>query len=165
MIFIHDCELCMQRLACGRRMYAVIITLYYHMGLRPQKDGGDDDDDRPTTNPTNKQFTNTQRNKHTGKQSSLPHTTNTILGLLHLRFFCPHFYCLRLITQLRQEASSARSLHPLFTENDRAQWSVAGALRGQCPVQPMKTLGSWPMTSLRGLWLGGRCEACGLCWR
>ena len=126
------------------------------MGLRPQNDDGDDDDDdRPTTNPTNKQFTNTQRNKHTSKQSSLPHTTNTILGLLHLKFFCPHFYCLRLITQLGQEASSARSLHPLFTENDRAQWSVAGALRGQCPVQPMKTLGSWPMTSLRGLWLGG----------
>ena len=22
-------------------------------------------------------------------------------------------------------------------------------------MQPMKTLGSWPMTSLRGLWLGG----------
>ena len=50
-------------------------------------DGGDDDDDRPTTNQTNKQFTNTQRNKQKSKQSSLPHTTNTILGLLQLKFF------------------------------------------------------------------------------
>ena len=29
-----------------------------------------------------------------------------------------------------------------------------GALRGPWPVQPMKTRGLWPMTTLRGLWPG-----------
>ena len=29
-----------------------------------------------------------------------------------------------------------------------------GALRGPLPVQPMKTRGLWPMTTLRGLWPG-----------
>ena len=38
----NDCYLQMQIQACGRRMYAVIITLNCNMGLRPQNDDGDD---------------------------------------------------------------------------------------------------------------------------
>ena len=59
---------------CGRRMYAVIITLNCNMGLRPRNEDGDDG--RPTTKQTNKQYANTKRNKQTSKQSHLPNTTN-----------------------------------------------------------------------------------------
>ena len=153
----------MQRLACGRRMYEVIITLYCHMSLRPQNDGGDDDDDRSTTNQTNKQYTNTQRNKQASKQSSLPHTTNTILGLLHLKFFFPDF--LRLLTSLRQEASSARSLRPLFTEDDRAEGPVAGGAARPVACATDEDAGPVADDIAEGPVAGGRCEACGLCWR
>jgi hypothetical protein len=40
----HDCYLSMQILACGRRMYAVIMTLNSNMGLRPQSHNHDQDD-------------------------------------------------------------------------------------------------------------------------
>ena len=143
----------MQRLACGRRMYEVIITLYCHMSLRPQNDGGDDDDDRSTTNQTNKQYTNTQRNKQASKQSSLPHTTNTILGLLHLKFFPDFFYDFSLHSDKRPPQRGPYGLCSPRMIGLRGLW--LGALRGPWPVQPMKTRGLWPMTSLRGLWLGG----------
>ena len=143
-------------------MYEVIITLYCHMSLRPQNDGGDDDDDRSTTNQTNKQYTNTQRNKQASKQSSLPHTTNTILGLLHLKFF---LIFLRLLTSLRQEASSARSLRPLFTEDDRTEGPVAGGAARPVACATDEDAGPVADDIAEGPVAGGRCEACGLCWR
>jgi hypothetical protein len=40
----HVCYLSMPILACGRRMYALIMTLNSNMGLRPQSHNHDQDD-------------------------------------------------------------------------------------------------------------------------
>ena len=111
------------------------------MGLRPQNDGGDDDDNRPTPNQT------------------------TILGLLHLKFFVSSFFVLRPLTSLGQEASSARSLQPLFTEDDRAEGPVAGGAARPVACATDEDAGPVADDIAEGPVAGGRCEACGLCWR
>ena len=112
------------------------------MGLRPQNDGGDDDDNRPTPNQT------------------------TILGLLHLKFFLfPHFFVLPPLTSLGQEPSSTRSLQPLFTEDDRAEGPVAGGAAKPVACATDEDAGPVADDIAEGPVAGGRCEACGLCWR